>query len=340
MSFGKQIISWYDSNKRDLPWRNTSDPYKVWLSEVLLQQTRVDQGIGYYERFIAAFPTVQDLANAKEEDVLNLWQGLGYYSRARNLHFAAKQVINNFSGKFPDTYKNILSLKGVGDYTASAIASICFGQATAVVDGNVYRVLSRYLMIDTPIDTSKGAKEFKSVATELIVGFDPSRFNQGVMELGATICTPKKPECLSCPISSSCMSYNSQEMLSFPVKSKKTKQTIKYFNFLVIRNESHVYIEQRLGKGIWQNMYQFPLIESKNEMTNFESGYDGLILVKESLPIKHILSHQVIYAKFWECIVEDAAFMPNSKWQRIELSAIETKPVPKLIENYISKLEK
>lgn len=339
MSFGEQVINWYDKNKRDLPWRKTNDPYKIWLSEVLLQQTRVDQGMGYYIRFIETFPSIIDLANAKEEDVLNLWQGLGYYSRARNLHYAAQQVMNQFSGVFPNHYKSILSLKGVGDYTASAIASISFGEEVAVVDGNVYRVLSRYLMIDTPIDTSKGNKEFKSIATEFISGNDPSRFNQGMMELGATVCSPKKPNCIECPISESCLGFSSGRMLEFPVKSKKLKQKIKYFNYIVIRDNKNVFIEQRKGKGIWQNMYQFPLLETTKEMITFKTSYRGLVLKRESLPVKHILSHQIIYAKFWECSV-DNTFVPLSSWEQIALENIETKPVPKVIENYISKLDK
>jgi A/G-specific adenine glycosylase len=340
MNFGVNIIAWYDLNKRDLPWRKTKDPYKIWLSEVLLQQTRVDQGMGYYLRFIKSYPTVQDLANAAEEDILNLWQGLGYYSRARNLHFASKQIVNDFDGVFPVTYKDILTLKGVGDYTASAIASICFGEQVAVVDGNVYRVLSRYLMIDTPIDTSKGVKQFKSVAVELIEGSDPNRFNQGVMELGATICTPKKPNCIECPINESCMSYAAQEMLAFPVKSKKLKQKVKYFNYLVIEDGESTFLEQRVGKGIWENMYQFPLIETSKELLILDAEAKGLILKKVSLPVKHILSHQIIYVKFWECEVNHDFFVPDECWQRITFDKIETKPVPKVIENYIRKLEK
>ncbi len=340
MSFGVSIIAWYDLNKRDLPWRKTKDPYKIWLSEVLLQQTRVDQGMSYYLRFIESYPTVQDLAKAAEEDVLNLWQGLGYYSRARNLHFAAKQIVNDFGGIFPKTYKGILTLKGVGDYTASAIASICFGEEVAVVDGNVYRVLSRFLMIDTPIDTSKGNKEFKSVAMELIKGNDPNRFNQGVMELGATICTPKKPNCFECPINESCMSYAAQKMLAFPVKAKKLKQKVKYFNYLVIEYDGSTFLEQRVGKGIWENMYQFPLLETSKELFALDKEAEGLIFKKVSLTVKHILSHQIIYVKFWEYEVNPDSFIPDKSWQRITLDKIETKPVPKVIENYIRKLEK
>lgn len=337
MIFGNNIINWYEINKRDLPWRLTSDPYKIWLSEVLLQQTRVDQGMGYYNRFVEAYPTVQDLANAKEEQVLKLWQGLGYYSRARNLHFAAQQVVNDFAGVFPSTYKEILNLKGVGDYTASAIASICFGEEVAVVDGNVYRVLSRFLKIETPIDSTEGKKEFKKVAMSLIKGHNPNQFNQGVMELGATICSPKKPQCEECPLNQSCLSFSTNEMLNYPVKVKKIKQRVRYFNYLVIADKEDIYIEQRLGKGIWQNMFQFPLLETDKEMEEWKEEIEGLRLESVSLPVKHILSHQKIFAKFWELRIEDSSFKSLSSWLKIKLEDIESKPIPKLIDNYITK---
>lgn len=339
MNFGNNIISWYKINKRDLPWRLTSDPYKIWLSEVLLQQTRVDQGTGYYERFVEAYPTVQDLAAANEQQVLNLWQGLGYYSRARNLHFAAQQVVNEFRGVFPTSYKDILTLKGVGDYTASAIASICFLEEVAVVDGNVYRVLSRYFKIETPIDSSVGKKEFKEIAMNLIAGHNPNQFNQAVMELGALVCTPKKPSCESCPLSDSCLSFASNEMLLFPVKEKRIKQRLRHFNYLVIKQEDFFYIEQRVGKGIWENMFQFPLIETDMEMKTWVNTFNGLVLEAVSVPVKHILSHQIIIAKFWEFTLVEASFIPKENWIKVQLQDLENKPIPKLIENYISKLE-
>ncbi len=339
MSFGEEIITWYNKNKRDLPWRRVSDPYKVWLSEVLLQQTRVDQGTSYYLKFVENFPTVWDLASATEEQVLNLWQGLGYYSRARNLHFAAQQIIKEFNGVFPNSYKTILTLKGVGDYTASAIASICFDEEVAVVDGNVYRVLSRYLAIDTPIDTTEGKKLFKKLASDFIKGHNPSEFNQGMMELGALVCTPKKPNCENCPLSNSCESFAKQTMLDFPIKAKKTKQQRKFFNFLVINNEKEeYYFEKREGKGIWQNMYQFPLIETPKELG--ELSRTGLTVNKVSLPVKHVLSHQIIFAKFWECSIQTKEFNPESNWELFSVEQLEEKPLPRLIENYIPKLVK
>ncbi len=335
MNFGSKITNWYTDNKRDLPWRNTKNVYFIWLSEVLLQQTRVDQGIGYYLRFIEAFPKVSDLANATEEDVLKLWQGLGYYSRARNIHFAAKQIINEFEGKFPNKYLEIIKLKGVGEYTAAAISSICYEEEVAVVDGNVYRVLSRYLEIKTAIDSTEGKKEFKQVANELIKTHQPSTFNQGVMELGALICTPKNPNCEQCPLNNSCLSFSKNTFLNFPVKAKKTKQRNRYLNFILIENREKYYIQKREGKGIWQNMYQFPLIETKKEMTEWNNEIKGISISSVSETIKHILSHQILYAKFWHSKATSNTFTPNESWSLINLENIKAKPLPKLIENYI-----
>ena len=336
MNFGTKITNWYLENKRDLPWRRTKNPYFIWLSEVLLQQTRVDQGIGYYNRFVEAFPTVDDLANASEEEVLKLWQGLGYYSRARNIHYAAKQVINEFEGVFPSNYSEIIKLKGVGEYTAAAVSSICFEEEVAVVDGNVYRVLSRYLEIDSPIDSTNGKKEFKQVANELITSHKPSTYNQGVMELGALICTPKKPKCEECPLNNSCAGFAKNTFLNFPVKAKKTKQRNRYFNFIVIEHDGLFYIQKREGKGIWQNMYQFPLIETEKEMTEWNEEIKGITALSVSNTVKHILSHQIIFAKFWSTKVDSHEFVADSSWLLLSLEELKAKPLPKLIENYVN----
>lgn len=337
MTFENKVVKWYIENQRELPWRKTKDPYKIWLSEVLLQQTRVDQGMSYYLKFVDEFPKVQDLANATEEKVLNFWQGLGYYSRARNLHFAAKQVVNDFEGKFPKTYKTILQLKGVGEYTAAAISSICFEEKEAVVDGNVYRVLSRCFEIDTPIDTTKGKKEFKELANLLLKDSQPSLFNQGMMELGATVCSPKKPKCTICPLQLECLTSSKSTQLDYPFKSKKIKQKNRYFNYLVIKKDNHFYIEQRVGKGIWENMYQFPLIETAREKENWNNEVDGLKLVAVSQQLKHVLSHQKIYAKFWEFeVLKTNQFVPESKWIKVCFDDLEHKPLPRLIENYVT----
>lgn len=338
MTFENKIVEWYKENQRELPWRKTKDPYKIWLSEVLLQQTRVVQGMSYYVKFVEEFPRIEDLASATEERVLNLWQGLGYYSRARNLHFAAKQIINDFNGDFPKTYKTILKLKGVGEYTAAAIASICFEEKEAVVDGNVYRVLSRCFEIATPIDTSKGKKEFKELANALLKDSQPSLFNQGTMELGATVCTPKTPQCSICPLESVCVVAGKSTQLDYPFKSKKVKQKDRYFNYLVIKNKDQFYIEKRVGRGIWENMYQFPLIETFGEKENWNNEVDGLKLIAVSKQLKHVLSHQNIYAKFWELEVrKDKGWIVKNNWNKVSLDDIEHKPLPRLIENYISQ---
>ena len=341
MIFSKNIIHWYSINKRALPWRDTTKPYYIWLSEIILQQTQVKQGLPYYEAFIANFPTVFDLAKADESDVLKLWQGLGYYSRARNLHASAKYVANQLNGEFPSTYKDLLKLKGVGDYTASAIASICFNEVTAVVDGNVYRVLSRYFGIDTPINSSKGAKEFKALAQELIDVKQPAEFNQAIMEFGATHCKPKKPHCNICPFKDSCIAFNKKTIADLPVKIKSAKPKNKYFNFLVfISKDEKTILEKREGKGIWQNLYQFPLIETMNN----KNQEDFQMLVKEHGLLKnvkfkmstynkdsiiHKLSHQHLYTKFWIIDVEKLPI------EGIQTSKLREFAVPILIENFI-----
>jgi len=268
MHFSKKILEWYAINKRELPWRSTREPYNIWLSEVILQQTRVAQGLPYYNKFVKAFPTVFDLAGASEEQVLKLWQGLGYYSRARNMHFTAKQVVNEYGGMFPDSYSGLLKLKGVGDYTASAIASICFDEKVPVVDGNVYRVLSRFFGVDLPINSTKGVKYFKELATEVMSDTNIRDYNQGIMEFGAIQCSPKKPLCLHCPINERCRALLQNRVLELPVKLKKGKIKNRYFNYLVfLDKDGKTMLEQRKGKGIWQNLYQFPLVESSVELS-------------------------------------------------------------------------
>ena len=343
MNFSKKLINWYTVNKRDLPWRNTTNPYYIWLSEIILQQTQVAQGTPYYHAFTRQFPTVFDLANANEEEVLKLWQGLGYYSRARNLHWSAKYIVNELDGVFPNTYKDILKLKGVGDYTASAIASICFDEVTAVVDGNVYRALSRIFGIETPINSTSGQKEFKALAQQLIDKQQPAIFNQAIMEFGARQCKPKNPDCSVCPFKTGCLALKENKIDVLPVKLKKTKVTKKYFNFIVIisKNEKTV-LEQRVGSGIWQNLYQFPLIETEKPSTYniIKSKIESLDVVKglnfdihlyNDTDIIHKLSHQHLYTKFW--IVSIDKSIENG----VDISNIEDFPVPILIGNFIDK---
>jgi A/G-specific adenine glycosylase len=340
MSFSQEILQWYHKNKRELPWRNTIEPYNIWLSEIILQQTRVVQGMPYYVKFLDAFPTVRHLANAPEEKVLKLWQGLGYYSRARNLHATAKMVVNEHNGTFPNTYVGLKSLKGVGDYTASAIASICFNIPEPVVDGNVYRVLARYFGVDIPINSSEGIKYFKELARKVMDVDDARDYNQGIMEFGAIQCAPKKPYCMLCPLQESCVALKDNKVDVLPIKLNKTKTRRRYFNYLVfLDGQKNTLLEQRKGKGIWQNLYQFPLLESEKELQveEFEQ-----ILMKENrfpryrsfsmyneTPIVHKLSHQHLHTKFW--IIETNHNLDNGiSWEQIAQF-----PVPVLIADFI-----
>ena len=341
--FSKKLISWYLTHKRDLPWRRTQLPYHVWLSEIILQQTRVEQGLPYYQAFVNEYPTVDNLANASEEEVLKLWQGLGYYSRARNLHATAKYISNELNGVFPISYKELIKLKGVGDYTASAIASICFNEVTAVVDGNVYRALARYFGIFTPINTSLGTKEFKNLAQQLIDVDNPGDHNQALMEFGARQCKPQNPDCDTCIFNDSCIALQQKNISILPVKLKKTKVKNIYFNYIVLisKNEK-TFLQKRIGKGIWQNLYEFPLIETEkdfniselNSLPIFEDisrkfEIKSLVLYNE-IPILHKLSHRNIYTRFW--IAETSI----NNDEAISISQIESYPVPKLIGNFIT----
>ncbi len=343
MIFSKILIDWYSVNKRELPWRQTKDPYCIWLSEIILQQTQIKQGLPYYTSFTEKFPTVFHLAEAEESQVLKLWQGLGYYSRARNLHVSAKHIANELNGVFPSTYKELLKLKGVGDYTASAIASICFNETTAVVDGNVYRVLSRYFGIDTPINSLRGTKEFKQLAQELIDVKNPADFNQALMEFGAVQCKPQNPDCNVCPFNKGCIAFNKNRIGELPVKVKSAKAKKKYFNFLVfVSKEDKTILEKREGKGIWQNLYQFPLVEtdknvSDNQFKALVNNHDLL----EGLPFElslynkdtiiHKLSHQHLHTKFWIINVDSLLV------EGISITEIHDFAVPIVIGNFIDE---
>ncbi len=344
--FSNFLISWYLQNKRHLPWREVDDPYTIWLSEIILQQTRVAQGLPYFEKFIAHFPTVFDLAKASEEEVLKLWQGLGYYSRARNLHFTAKQIAFELKGNFPKNHKGLLKLKGVGDYTASAIASICYDEPTAVVDGNVYRVLSRVFGINTPINSSQGITEFKKLAQTLIDTSQPGTFNQAIMEFGARYCVPSNPNCSDCIFNEKCVAYKDGKVAQLPVKLKKAKIKKEYFNYLVcITIDGKTLLEQRTSKGIWRNLYQFPLIESPKKWNKkslidskeFREFSEKLKIQSVSIfneeDIIHKLSHKHLYTTFWILEIESLSKVG------IAFSEIHSLPVPVLIQNFISNFE-
>jgi A/G-specific adenine glycosylase len=347
MEFYKSLINWYLSHQRELPWRKTKKPYHIWLSEIMLQQTRVAQGLPYYLKFTEEFPTVFDLAKAEEEKVLKLWQGLGYYSRARNLYYTAKYIASELNGQFPNNYKDLKKLKGVGDYTASAIASICFEESVAVVDGNVYRVLSRVFGVDTPINSTEGVKQFKELAQKLIPKNEPSVYNQAIMEFGALHCKQKNPYCMTCPFQIKCKAFQQGKIEQLPVKLKKTKVLTKHFNYIVIAAEDKTLIQQRKGKGIWQNLYQFPLVETAKEVNKEEllqnTAYKALLKNSgESLklfnkkPIKHVLSHRKLMVKFWVLhLAEIPKGLQVKEFDVIGTDVIGDYPVPVLIENFL-----
>jgi len=346
--FSGILTRWYSQHKRDLPWRATKDAYLIWLSEVILQQTRVDQGMAYYLKFAGEFPTVSQLAKADNEKVMKLWQGLGYYSRARNLHTAAKMVHENFKGRFPSEYDDIRSLKGVGEYTAAAIASFAFNKPYAVVDGNVYRVLSRIFGIETPIDSTQGKKEFQQLAGELLDKKDPGTHNQAVMEFGAVQCKPVNPDCAVCPMNAHCYAFANKKVQELPVKAKKTKVRDRFFNYIVLKSSGNTVINKRVEKDIWTNLYDFPLIETPAEVNEEDFlasrewkkliGKNSHVIRSVSAPYKHILSHQKIYARFWEVecgqglekVVSAPAIIIKQK-------DIHKYAVPRLIENYLDE---
>ena len=298
--FAAIIEHWYGQNKRALPWRETTNPYYIWLSEIILQQTRVEQGRSYYERFVSAFPTVQALADASEEQVLLLWQGLGYYSRARNLHKAAQQIAAH--GSFPSDYKSLLSLPGVGPYTAAAIASFAYGQPYAVVDGNVFRVLSRYFGVETPIDSSNGKKEFKALADELLDKKRPALYNQAIMDFGALVCKPSGADCSLCPLSDACVAFTQNSVQQLPVKSKKMVQRTRWFSYVyVCTDKENVLITRRFKDDIWKGLYEFPLIDSDEELPltsflhHFPKGEWRLL----RQGFVHQLTHQRLMVNFY-----------------------------------------
>ncbi|MGB7841974.1 MAG: A/G-specific adenine glycosylase [Salinimicrobium sp.] len=344
MNFSKRLIFWYLENKRHLPWRTTNDPYQIWLSEIILQQTRVEQGKPYYFKFLDTFPDIFSLAKASEEEVLKLWQGLGYYSRARNLHATARYVAFACGGKFPSSYRELLKLKGVGDYTASAIASICFDEPAAAVDGNVFRMLSRIFGIDTPINTSAGFKEFKALAQELIDHNNPAAFNQAAIEFGSEQCKPRQPLCASCIFTENCVAFNENRINELPVKLKKLKVKKRHFNYLVLLSEEKkTILQQRRGKGIWEGLYEFPLIETPAEISaesllREEEFQDYSVTAKDvvlynDMPIVHKLSHQHIYTKFW---ILDCDKLPG---KGVSYKEVNKFPVPVLIENFIDTFD-
>lgn len=310
MDFTLKLLSWYRKNKRDLPWRSTKNPYYIWLSEIILQQTKVDQGLPYYLHFTEKYPLLENLALANEDDVLKSWQGLGYYSRARNLHATAKTIYFDLDNKFPETYNEIIKLKGIGPYTAAAIASFAFKEKVAVVDGNVYRVLARYFGIYDDITATKTRKTFQDLANELIPNDHPDLFNHAIMDFGATVCTPNNPLCESCILNNNCYAFLNNKTTDLPVKSKQIKTKNRYLNYLILRKNNQIAINQRTAKDIWQQLYQLPLLETPNnidiEVFDLISNQFPNQTIKKINPntIKHKLSHQNLFIDFYEIEVD------------------------------------
>ena len=342
-NFSETLINWYHEHKRELPWRESSDPYLIWISEIILQQTRVVQGYDYFVRFIERFPDVRTLAEADEDEVMKFWQGLGYYSRARNLHAAARSM----NGVFPKTYSGVLGLKGVGEYTAAAICSFAYNMPYAVVDGNVYRVLSRYLGIETAIDSTEGKKLFASLADELLDKAQPAVYNQAIMDFGAIQCTPQTPACLFCPLADSCMALAKGKVQQLPVKQHKTKTTNRYLNYIYVRAGAYTFINKRTENDIWKNLFELPLVETEKDLSEeeflacpqFHALFaEGEVRMVRTLlrGVKHVLSHRVIYTNFYEVTLPDNS-SSFSSYQRVAVEDLGRYAVPRLIHAFLEK---
>lgn len=341
------LIDWYKTHHRVLPWRNISDPYRIWISEIILQQTRVAQGLDYYNRFIDRFPNVCILAEAEEQEVLRYWQGLGYYSRARNLHATARCIRDNFGGKFPENYESVLSLKGIGEYTAAAIVSFAYDAPYPVVDGNVFRFLSRLFAIEEPIDTAKGKKQFTELAGQIMDKSHAGLFNQAIMEFGALLCIPASPDCSRCPFEPHCLACSSGKVNEFPQKQNKTKVKELYLYYFRICSGGCIYLRKREGKGIWHNLYEFPSVESEKplewEALLQTDAFKTLFPAKESTYFqqtvkkqKHVLSHRILYVDFYDVSIEN---VPESfsKFVKIRPEEIDEYPVHRLMQMYLEK---
>ncbi len=338
------LLDWYAREGRDLPWRQTRDPYRIWLSEVILQQTRVAQGLGYYLRFTERFPDVVSLAAASEDEVLKLWQGLGYYSRARNLHAAARQVVEHFGGVFPLSLPEVRSLRGVGDYTAAAICSAAYDASYAVVDGNVYRVLSRLFDMEIPIDTPAGRCTFAELAQSQLDPVHPALYNQAIMDFGALQCTPLQPRCASCPLSGRCLALAAGTVASRPVKQLKAKARDRWFNYLHITSGDRTLLHRRERRDIWKGLYEFPLIETPAatdfvhltetaEFCRLSGGTQWRLSGSVAAP-KHLLSHQTIHAVFHRIEAMSPGDFPT-----VETTSLGDYAVPRLIDRYLTKCQ-
>lgn len=351
MKISEIIIAWYKKNARELPWRNTDDPFLIWMSEIILQQTRVDQGLSYYEKFAARFSNVRSLAEADELEVMRLWQGLGYYSRARNMLFAARQIMDEYGGMFPTDHKALMQLKGIGPYTAAAIASIAFNEAVAVVDGNVARVLSRLFTVMEPVNSSTGVRSIQDLANEILDAEDPGTHNQALMEFGALQCVPMNPDCDACPAKLQCMANAENKVKELPIKLKTVKVKSRFLYYVIIDDGGHTYIRKRTGDDIWKSLYEFPMYESAREMSEGEMLRELISLpelealdavdysiYKISDQIKHVLTHRNIFARFVHVVVQKGVLDMPEDWVKVSVNDMGKYPLPRLIDRYIKSL--
>lgn len=339
----RKLLSWYNRNKRDLPWRSSNDPYTIWLSEIILQQTRVDQGLPYFLKFITSYPSVEELAAASEKDILRLWQGLGYYTRARNLHATAKEIVKKYGGVFPSNYEELIRLKGIGKYTAAAIASFAFNNPHAVVDGNVSRVIARYFGVRGAINKSKGFKKIESFAEKILDKKNPGLHNQAIMEFGARQCKPVSPYCSNCPLQAGCFAFSNNLVSKLPDKEKKKSIRHRHFNYFLLHHKNKIAIRERTANDIWKNLFELPMSESnlmtkpgkfflKKVFANYKP-----VVAYVSQPVKHILSHQVLHAVFTEIRFDKRPDSIFSDCIWISRSKLNEYPFPRLIEKYLKE---
>ncbi len=345
MNFSDELVQWYLKNKRDLPWRNTTNAYVIWLSEIILQQTRVEQGLPYFHRFLDKYPDVKSFAAADEGEILNLWQGLGYYSRGRNMLKTARQVVNEFDELFPVAYLQLLRLKGIGEYTAAAISSFAANEAKAVVDGNVFRVLARYFGVSEPINSTKGKKIFQEIADDILNNEHPGLHNQAMMEFGAMLCKPKNPDCNICPVRTGCYAFNHNAITILPQKLKKVKIRERYLNYILITDGDTILMNKRDEKDIWANMYDLPLIETPGPMSSAEvvnlarvkEFFGDRIQIIETFKIKkHILTHQHLHVQFIH--IRNSVIKLEQKWFYADVNSLQELPMPKIIFIFINNL--
>jgi A/G-specific adenine glycosylase len=342
--FSYNLLQWNSIFYRNMPWRGEKNPYKVWLSEIILQQTRVEQGLPYYLKFVERYPNIESLANAPQQEILKNWEGLGYYSRAKNMHFAAKQILKEFNGEFPKSYADILKLKGVGKYTAAAISSFAFGEKYAIIDGNVKRIMSRYFGIEHAIDTALGEKAIEYSVNACLDDFNVANFNQALLDFGAMLCKPKTPLCVQCPMNEKCVAYKSNIVHKLPIKEKKILKQKRFFNYFLIIENDKIWIKQRTENDIWEGLFDFPLIETSSQVLEneikkmVENIFNGKFKIIEKIELKQVLTHQIIYANFFVLNVKGKLKLEKSEQVQINISDLHEYPKPKIINTLIQKI--